>query len=83
MFISLRICVTIEFMPYRKEVSIVFEYSDEERAEIQSRINDERYKNKPMDMSMAYQLYDLLRITLECVGEINDRLNAIEDDLNK
>jgi hypothetical protein len=36
-----------------------------------------------MDMSMAYQLYDLLRITLECVGEINDRLKAIEDDLNK
>ena len=61
----------------------MFNYSDKERAEIQSRIEDERYKNKPMDMSMAYQLYDLLRINLECVGEINDRLKAIEDNLDK
>lgn len=29
-------------------------------------------------MSMAYQLYDIMRITLEGVSEINERLNAIE-----
>ena len=54
----------------------MYEYSDEERAEIQRRINDERYKNKSMDMSMAYQLYDLLRIAIEGISEISDKLNA-------
>lgn len=52
----------------------MYTYSDKERAVVQERINDERYMNKPMDMSMAYQLYDMMRITLESVSEIAERL---------
>lgn len=53
----------------------MYTYSDKERATIQERINDERYMNKPMDMSMAYQLYDLLRLNLEVSSEIAEKLN--------
>ena len=53
----------------------MYEYSDEERQEIQARINDEQYKNKVMDMSMAYQLYDLLRIAVEGISEITEKLD--------
>jgi len=59
----------------------MYEYSDKERAEVQSRIEDERYKNKSCDLSMAYQLYDLLRVNLECVADIDKRLSAIEENL--
>jgi len=57
----------------------MYTYSDKERAEVQERINDERYKNKPMDMSMAYQLYDLLRINLEVVSEIAEHLEKSDN----
>ena len=56
----------------------MYSYTDEERAEVQSRINDERYASKPCDMSMAYQLYDLLRIAIEGISEISESLDAIE-----
>jgi hypothetical protein len=56
----------------------MYTYSDEERRIVQNRIKDERYQSKTVDMSMAYQLYDIMRITLEGVSEINERLNAIE-----
>ena len=61
----------------------MYTYSDEERAEVQSKIDDERYAEKSMDMSMAYQLYDLLRIILEGVAETNERLERIENKLDK
>lgn len=56
----------------------MYEYTNEDRAEVQERINDERYQNKPCDMSMAYQLYDLLRIAVEGISEISERLDALE-----
>lgn len=59
----------------------MYNYSDKERAEIQKRIEDDRYKNKSCDLAMAYELYDMQRITLEAVGEIIDRLISIESKL--
>ena len=57
----------------------MYTYSDKERAVVKERINDERYMNKPMDMSMAYQLYDMMRITLESVSEIAERLEKSDN----
>lgn len=57
----------------------MYTYSDKDRAVVQERINDERYMNKPMDMSMAYQLYDMMRITLESVSEIAERLEKSDN----
>ena len=60
----------------------MYEYSEKERKEIQSRIEDERYQEKTCDLAMAYQLYDLLRVTLECISDIDKRLSNIESKLN-
>lgn len=60
----------------------MYEYSDEERKEVRNRIEDERYKNKPVDQALFYELYDLFRINLECTPEINDRLAVIESKLS-
>ena len=60
----------------------MYEYSDEERQEIRERIEDGRYKNKSVDQALFYELYDLVRITLEGVAEICDRLDTIEKKLS-
>ena len=60
----------------------MYEYSDKERQEIRERIEDVRYKNKPVDQALFYELYDLTRIILEGVAEICDRLDAIEKKLS-
>lgn len=60
----------------------MYEYTDEDRDEVQSRINDPRYQNKPCDLAFAYELYDLLRINLECLGDIDKRLTEIENKLS-
>lgn len=60
----------------------MYEYSDKERKEIRERIEDVRYKNKPVDQALFYELYDLVRITLEGVAEISERLDAIEKKLS-
>lgn len=59
----------------------MYEYSDEERTEIQSRIEDEQYERLNVNQSLFYSLYDLVRIELECLAEINERLERIESKL--
>ena len=60
----------------------MYEYSDKERKEIRERIEDVRYQNKPVDQALFYELYDLMRITLEGVAEISERLDSIEKNLS-
>lgn len=60
----------------------MYEYTDKERKEIRERIEDVRYQNKPVDQALFYELYDLMRITLEGVAEISERLDAIEKKLS-
>lgn len=60
----------------------MYEYSDKERKEIRERIEDVRYKNKSVDQALFYELYDLMRITLEGVAEISERLDVIEKKLS-
>jgi hypothetical protein len=55
----------------------MYEYSDKERKEIRERIEDVRYKNKPVDQALFYELYDLVRITLEGVAELSERLKKL------
>lgn len=60
----------------------MYEYSDKERKEIRERIEDVRYQNKSVDQALFYELYDLMRITLEGVAEISERLDVIEKKLS-
>ena len=59
----------------------MFNYSDKERAEVQSRMESELYKGKPVDQAFMYSIYDILRIQLECQGEIMQLLKSIESKL--
>lgn len=60
----------------------MYNYSDEERNEVRERIDNKNYQNRNCDLAFAYELYDLLRINLECLGDIDKRLTEIENKLS-
>lgn len=56
----------------------MYEYTDDDRAEIRNRVESPAYRNRAVDMGFAYEMYDVLRVMLECIGEIGSRVENIE-----
>lgn len=52
------------------------DYSDDDRTEVISRIDDDDYRVQPLNLGFGYAIYDVLRMILEEMGNIEELLEG-------
>lgn len=58
----------------------MYDYSDDDRKEVTERIDDPVYQEKTINLALGYGIYDILRMMLECLGEIEQILEKGGND---
>lgn len=59
------------------------DYSDNDRAEVLKRMDDDAYEREPLNLGFGYAIYDILRIGVESLGEIQEILEDIRNVVQK
>lgn len=56
----------------------MYDYSDDDRTKVISRIDDDDYRAQPLNLGFGYAVYDVLRMILEEMGNIEELLEGKE-----